>query len=89
MSGQALGETMSCKEVVELVTDYLEGRMPAAETERFDAHIQICPPCLSYLDQMRMTLRALGSIPEESIPAGAREDLLGAFNDWHSGHEHR
>jgi anti-sigma factor RsiW len=85
MSGPALGETMSCKEFVELVTDYLEGRMPPAEAERFDAHIELCPPCLRYLDQMRSTLEALGRIPEDSISAAARTELLHAFGDWHSG----
>jgi anti-sigma factor RsiW len=86
MSRQALGEPMSCKEFVELVTDYLEGRMPADEAERFGAHMEVCPPCLVYLDQMRTTLKALGRIPEESIPAGAREEILHAFHDWHAGH---
>jgi anti-sigma factor RsiW len=77
---------MSCKEIVELVSDYLEGRLSAAEAERFDAHLRVCPPCGVYLEQMRITLTALGHIPEESIPAGARAELLSAFSDWHAGH---
>ena len=64
---------MSCSEFVELVTDYLEGRMAGAEAEAFEAHMGLCPPCLHYLDQMRATLEALGRIPEESLPDGARE----------------
>lgn len=79
MSEQALGETMSCSELVELVTDYLEGRLDAAEVERFEAHLDVCPPCGIYLDQMRTTLTALGRIPEETISAEAREELLHAF----------
>ena len=82
--GQALGETMRCKELVELVTDYLEGRMPTAEVERFEAHLGVCPPCGFYLGQMRLTLQALGQIPEESIPAEARQELLHAFAEWHA-----
>jgi anti-sigma factor RsiW len=79
---------MSCKQIVELVTDYLEGRLDPGEAERFDAHLRICPPCGIYLEQMRLTLTALGRIPEESIPARARDELLAAFNGWHSEHEH-
>ncbi len=84
MNRQALGETMSCKEFVELVTDYLEGRMGSAEAERFDAHMEVCPPCRYYLDQMRSTLDALGRIPEESVSDAARDELLHAFSDWHA-----
>ena len=68
MNRQALGETMSCKEFVELVTDYLEGRMGSAEAERFDAHMEVCPPCRYYLDQMRSTLDALGRSRRSRCP---------------------
>lgn len=76
--------TMSCKEFVELVTDYLEGRMAPGDAERFDAHIQICPPCGYYLEQMRTTLGVLGRIPEETVSDDARSELLHAFAEWHS-----
>jgi predicted anti-sigma-YlaC factor YlaD len=76
--------TMSCSEFVELVTDYLEGRMSAEKAERFDAHMEVCPPCQYYLDQMRTTLLALGRIPEETISNAARAELLHAFTDYHS-----
>ena len=76
--------TMSCKEFVELVTDYLEGRMAPAEAERFDAHLEVCPPCHVYLAQMRTTLSLLGRIPEETITDPARTELLHAFSEFHS-----
>jgi anti-sigma factor RsiW len=82
---EALGGTMACRELVELVTDYLEGRLSAADRERFDAHIAGCDACTAYLEQMRQTLAALGRIPEESISDAVREDLLHAFRDWHAG----
>jgi anti-sigma factor RsiW len=75
-------EPLACQELVELVTDYLEGRLPAADRERFDAHIAGCDACTNYLEQMRMTLQALGRIPEESISVQAREELLVAFRNW-------
>jgi anti-sigma factor RsiW len=75
-------EPLACQELVELVTDYLEGRLPAADRERFDGHIAGCDACTNYLEQMRMTLQALGRIPEESISVQAREELLVAFRNW-------
>ncbi|MEZ5123764.1 MAG: zf-HC2 domain-containing protein [Solirubrobacterales bacterium] len=76
------GETITCREFVELVTDYLEGRLPESECERFEDHLALCPGCQAYVEQMRATLRALGRIPEESISPAAREELLHAFRTW-------
>ena len=84
MNRRELGMTMSCSEFVELVTDYLEGRMSPDEAERFDAHMEVCPPCHFYLDQMRATLDAMGRIPEETISDAARAELLHAFSDFHA-----
>jgi anti-sigma factor RsiW len=79
---------LACKELVELVTDYLEGRLPDAERARIDAHLAGCDGCSAYLEQMRLTLRALGSIPEETISVAARETLLVAFRDVRRGGAH-
>jgi anti-sigma factor RsiW len=76
------GETITCREFVELATDYLEGRLAPADHERFEDHLALCAGCQAYMDQLRATLRALGRIPEESISAAAREELLHAFRDW-------
>ena len=81
MSTEAL-TPMACRELVELVTEYLEGTLGPEDRRRFDAHIAGCDACTAYLEQMRQTLIALGSIPEESISIGAREELLHAFRDW-------
>jgi len=75
---------LTCREMVELVTDYLEDRMGLAERERFEAHLAGCEGCQAYLAQIRDTLDALGRLPEEELSAGAREALLGAFRSWHS-----
>jgi anti-sigma factor RsiW len=74
---------LTCREFVELVTDYLEGRMEAAERARFEDHLAVCHGCQAYMDQMRQTLEALGRLPEEELSAEARDALLGAFRDWH------
>ncbi len=77
-----MSEGLTCQELVEIVTDYLEGTMSAAERARFEDHLQICRNCRTYLDQMRQTIRTLGTLPEDSIPAPVQADLLEAFRTW-------
>jgi anti-sigma factor RsiW len=83
MSEAAVG--MRCQELVEVITDYLEGAMAPEDVERFDEHISLCHGCEIYLDQMRTTIAALGHIPTESIDAEAQQRLLHAFRDWSYG----
>ncbi len=73
---------MTCKELVELVTEYAEGALTPADRARFEEHITICPPCGSHLDQMRRTIDVLGRLPTSSLSAEAEEALLAAFRDW-------
>jgi anti-sigma factor RsiW len=78
-------DDLPCQELVELVTDYLEGRLSARERLRFERHLPICSGCRAYVEQMRQTLRALGVLPEESIEPTAKQRLLEAFRDWKRG----
>jgi anti-sigma factor RsiW len=78
-------QPITCRELVELVTDYLEGQLRPGERERIERHLADCDGCTAYIEQMRFTLRALGSIPEETIPEHAREALLVAFRDVRRG----
>jgi anti-sigma factor RsiW len=73
---------LKCQEMVELVTDYLEGRLDDAARQRFEAHVAECDACTLYIEQMRLTIRALGHIPPESISPEAEEELLAAFRNW-------
>lgn len=73
---------ITCQEVVELVTDYFEGTLPADEAELFEQHINFCEGCDWYVDQMRMTVATVGRIREEDVPPDTRERLLAAFRDW-------
>jgi anti-sigma factor RsiW len=75
---------LTCREMVELVTDYLEGRLDEAERERFEAHVAECDACTLYIEQMRMTVAALGRIPPETVSPEAERELLDAFRDWRS-----
>jgi anti-sigma factor RsiW len=74
-------EDLSCQELVELVTDYLEGALAPEERERFEAHVADCPGCDLYLEQMRTTIALAGATRElESRPEVA--GLLEAFRGW-------
>lgn len=73
---------ITCQEVVELVTDYFEGTLPADEAELFEQHINFCEGCDCYVDQMRTTVATVGRIREEDVPPDTRERLLAAFRDW-------
>jgi anti-sigma factor RsiW len=73
---------MSCQELVELVTDYLEDAMPPEQRRVFEEHLAICPGCVNYVEQMRKTVATVGVLREDSIPPEARESLLSAFRDW-------
>ena len=73
---------MRCSELVRLVTDYLEGALPAPERLRFDEHLAACGDCTAHLDQMRTTISVVGQLREADIPRAARDALLRAFRDW-------
>lgn len=74
-----------CQEVVELVTDYLEGTMPPRERARFESHIADCPNCRRYLAQMRTTLDVLGRIEAEAVAPEAMDEMLELYRRWQAG----
>jgi len=76
---------LTCQELVELVTDYLEDRLPAAERRRFDEHLSACDGCATYLEQVRSTVAAARRLPAEKLAPQAREALLAAFRGWKRG----
>ncbi|CAN5813691.1 zf-HC2 domain-containing protein [soil metagenome] len=76
---------LSCRELVELVTEYLEDVLDTETRRRFEAHIAACKECTGYLAQMRQTLQVLGGIREGDIAAEVKEALLEAFREWHEG----
>jgi anti-sigma factor RsiW len=72
---------LACIEEVELVTDYLEGPLAAGEARRLERHLETCPGCSEYLDQMRTIAGSLEGLTEDSIPAEMRDGLIAAFRD--------
>ena len=73
---------MTCKELVELVTDYLEMRLAPGDLQRFEAHLELCDPCVTYIEQIRQSVAVVGTLSEETLPHGAADALLAEFRDW-------
>jgi len=76
---------LSCQELVELITSYLEMTLPLEVTRRFEAHLTGCDGCARYLDQMRRTVTLVSALREVGIPIEAKGRLLAAFRDWKQG----
>jgi anti-sigma factor RsiW len=78
-----IGRTdLSCRELVELVTDYVEGALDRRTRSRFERHISGCPHCTAYLEQIRETVRLTGRLREDQLEPQARDELLAAFRTW-------
>src|SRR4051794_9401213 len=75
---------LSCQELVELVTGYLEGALLPDETALVEQHLNFCEGCVWYLEQMRATIRSAGRLAEQDIDADHRDRLLAAFHGWRS-----
>jgi anti-sigma factor RsiW len=75
-------DEMTCRELVEVLTDYLEGALASEDRQRLEEHLDACPYCAEYVEQMRLTIDSLGGISEESIAPEKREELLAAFRGW-------
>jgi anti-sigma factor RsiW len=76
------GLDITCQELAELVTDYLEGALPYTQRARFRLHIAGCRNCRTYVEQMRATIAITGRIRADDIPVEVRGELLAAFRGW-------
>jgi anti-sigma factor RsiW len=70
---------LSCREVVELVNDHLDGHMTLEERSRFERHLDDCPHCVVYLEQMRQTIAAVGRLSAAALDPGVQAELAHAF----------
>ncbi len=84
MSRPEPGLTITCAEVVELVTDYLEGALPRRVVEAVERHLESCPHCTEYLQQMRRTIDLSGHLREEDVPVDLVDALTRAFAELRS-----
>ena len=73
---------LTCREVIDLLTDYVEDALPEQERRRVEAHLATCDGCTTYLEQMRETIRLTGMLTEEQIPDEEKQRFLAAFRDW-------
>jgi anti-sigma factor RsiW len=76
---------LTCREIVELLTDYLEGALSEPARARVDAHLTTCPDCTAYVAQMRTTIGLLGRLREDDVPPSVLDELARAFRGWHDG----
>ena len=77
-----LDRELACRDIVELVTAYLERALSPSDRERFEEHLVFCDGCSTYLDQMRETIAATGRVQLEALPAELEVRLLEAFREW-------
>ena len=73
---------LTCQELVELVTEYLEEALSPRDRVRFEEHLRTCPPCQAHLTQVQETVRITGRIPAEPLSGSVEHDLLEAFRGW-------
>lgn len=80
-----MGRDLTCKELVELVTGYLDGSLRRRQRRRFEAHLAACDGCTRFLRQMEATIRVTGTLTEEQVTEEQRAVLLTAFRGWSTG----
>jgi len=74
---------LMCQEVVELVTDYLSDALAAEDRVRLEKHLLTCPPCTTYLAQMRTTIGLAGGLSEAAPAEDVGKELVALFQRWH------
>ena len=77
-----IADQLSCQELVELVTAYLDDALAPADRARFEAHIAGCDGCTGYIEQIRVTIALTGRLVPEQLDPDAKAELLDAFRDW-------
>jgi predicted anti-sigma-YlaC factor YlaD len=77
-----LARELTCAEVVELVTEYLDGRLTPADVERFEEHLVFCDGCQNFLEQMRTTIQMTGRLRAEDLSPAVQELLVATFRSW-------
>ena len=73
---------VTCQEVVELVSDYVDQALPPDEAAVFEQHLNFCDGCVWYVDQVRKTIDAVGELRVEDVPEETKAKLMTAFRDW-------
>jgi predicted anti-sigma-YlaC factor YlaD len=82
----APAEDLTCAELVELVTEYLDDALTSEERVRFEEHLTVCDGCVNYLDQMRTTIELTGRLRVDDLSPEVTAELVEAFRGWHRNH---
>jgi anti-sigma factor RsiW len=75
-------DDLTCKELVEVITDYFDGAMPDADRSRFERHLAECSGCTAVVSQFRTTIEVAGRLTEEQVTPGQREAMRDVFRRW-------
>lgn len=75
---------LSCKQITELITAYLDGQLGFGDRMRFHMHVGMCKHCRAYLRQMKATVAAVGQLPEQPMPQDVRDEMRKRFATWHA-----
>ena len=70
---------MVCQELVEVLTEYLDGALSAHDRARLEAHLAVCDDCQAYLDQFKATIALADKAKDEKLPPELRNILKNAF----------
>ena len=81
-NGLDTAEQMTCQELVELVTDHLEGALEPGDAQRFEEHLRTCGHCVDYVEQIEIVVGALRGLDDQPLPDELRERLIAAFREW-------
>ena len=73
---------LSCQQMVELVTEYLDGVMEPRRRARFEAHLAGCDGCTNYVEQFRTTVSVVGRLEVDDVPEPVMAELISAFRSW-------
>ena len=79
-----IAEDLACQELVELVTDYLEGALAPCRRARFEQHLAACPFCVTYVEQIRQIIKTASAVAPQRLSPATQQRLLRAFRGWHS-----
>lgn len=72
----------TCREIAELITDYLDGSLTFRGRIGFQLHLGLCFACRHYLRQMKYTIATLRQLPPDPVPPHVKEELLQRFQNW-------
>ena len=73
---------LSCKELVDLVTDYMDETIPDEARAKFEQHLSECGYCNAYVQQMHLTVKLTNTLSEPESPKPAPDELLNIFRKW-------